>query len=77
VTVTLTAKHWSGERPVEGDFLRTGTGRCYRIDFVRWRQRGAQVRGTLRCTVLEDDAVQAGQPGVFEWVWNRRERVAA
>jgi hypothetical protein len=62
---TLTVNAWEGDRPVEGDFLRTGTGRCYRIDEVRGRR--------LMVTVLENDAVQLGQDGVFEWRWTARE----
>lgn len=62
--VTLTVNHWDGERPVDGDFLRTSTGRCYRIDEVDGRR--------LRCTVLDDDAVQFGAEGVWRWVWGKR-----
>jgi len=75
-TVTLTVNSWDGERPVEGDFLRTETGRCYRIEFIRWRQRGARTVATFRCRVLEDDAVRFGEPGVWGWAWASRNRAA-
>lgn len=64
--VTLTVARWDGEPAVEGDFLRTRTGRCYRIDRVEGRR--------LVCTVLEKDAVREGEPGVWEWAWSPRRR---
>jgi hypothetical protein len=64
--VTLTVNHWDGEGPEEGDFLRTGSGRCYRIDEVLGRR--------LRCTVLAHEAVEFGAPGVWWWEWSARPR---
>lgn len=62
---------WSLE---EGDFLRTSTGRCYKVEHVRQRQQGAGQRITMKCRVLEDDAVQEGEPGVWSWRWNSRDK---
>lgn len=62
--VTLTVNSWEGEGPEEGDFLRTSTGRCYKIE----ERHGKR----LRCTVLEPDAVLSGEPGVWEWRWGKR-----
>lgn len=71
--VTMTVSWWGGHAlPTEGDFLRTSTGRCYRIDEVRMKGE----RGALICTVLERDAVAASDPGVFLWAWAPRRRVA-
>lgn len=51
---------------VEGDFLRTAAGSCYRIDVIRGRR--------LVCTRLERDAVHVGEPGVWSWAWGLRRR---
>lgn len=64
--VVLRVDRWDGEQPEPGDFLRTSTGRCYRIDDVLNRH--------LRCTVLDDDAVQFGAEGVWRWEWSARAR---
>lgn len=71
-SVRLTVNWYEGEVPVEGDFLRTDSGRCYRIDEFRARRPGSVTLGVFRCTVLEDDAVQFGDPGVFRWQFARR-----
>lgn len=62
--VRLRVDSWEGEPAVPGDFLRTATGRCYKIDEIAGR--------TLVCTVLERDAVAPGEPGVFAWAWSAR-----
>jgi hypothetical protein len=72
--VTLRAFVWEGPLPEPGDFLRTNTGRCYRIDEQRLAKRDGVLRGPLHCTVLPRDAVQFGDPGVSRWTWGRRER---
>lgn len=63
-TCELRMDWWEGAQPVEGDFLRTGAGSCYRIDRIAGR--------TLHCTRLERDAVALGEPGVWRWSWSRR-----
>lgn len=55
----------------EGDFLRTRTGRCYKVDSIVWGRSGPRA---MVCTVLDDDAVQFGEPGVWEWYWAPRRR---
>jgi hypothetical protein len=77
-TVRLYVRWWEDEQtnaPEEGDFLRTDSGRCYRIDEVRKRKDGRVA--SLTCTVLEDDAVLPGEPGVFRWEWSSRRRRGA
>jgi hypothetical protein len=67
--VTLRVDSWDDDLPEEGDFVRTGTGRCYRIDEIRWRYSRPCA---LVCTVLDQDAVQPGDPGVWLWQWSKR-----
>lgn len=63
---------WSGWLPVEGDFLLTAAGSCYRIEEVRpGRDRPV---GRLICTRLERNAVAEGDPGVHLWEWAKRPR---
>lgn len=66
---------WHGgdlaEPPGVGDFLRTRAGSCYRIDSAR-TVGGDRHRFMFRVTRLERDAVQPGQPGVFDLYWNPR-----
>lgn len=68
--VRLSATWWEGSAPVEGDILRTRTGRCYLIDAVRHISGD---RYALTCTVLGQDAAPFGE-GVHLWSWNRREK---
>lgn len=63
---TLTIAWWDGDRPVEGDFLRTAAGSCYRIDEAHAHR--------FVCTRLDRDAVQLGGPGVWAWTWKPRRR---
>lgn len=56
---------------IEGDFIRTRRGSCYRVD--RAVRRGH--RWYLDVTRLELDAVAEGEAGVHELVWYRRQRV--
>lgn len=65
---TLTCNWWDAEPPEPGDFLRTRSGRCYVIESKSGRR--------LRCRVLEKDAVQFGEPGVWFWEWASRNRKA-
>lgn len=61
-----------GEQPPEeGDFLLTRTGTSYRIDSARTIGGDAH-RFMFRCTRLEKNAVQLGQPGVHSLAWNPR-----
>lgn len=60
--------------PVEGDFLVSNGGSCYRIDHVH---RAVSSRAdckvfALRCTRLERGAVELGGPGVHYLVWDDR-----
>lgn len=70
----MTVAWWNEGAPVPepGDFLRTRTGSCYRIDEVR----PGRVRpvSSFRCTRLEKDAVAEGAPGVWMWEWKARAR---
>lgn len=66
--------YWDGELPVEGDFLITAAGSCYRIDEWRPSRPGSRRRGTFVCTRLEKNAVEVGQEGVFEIRWANRNR---
>jgi hypothetical protein len=71
---SLRVEWWDGPLPVEGDFLRTPAGSCYRIvEFVRARP-GSKSLGRLICERLERDAVQVGEPGVFKWTFAVRSR---
>jgi hypothetical protein len=73
--VTLTVNSWGGDVPrgeLEGDFLRTAAGSCYRI--VEWRpsRAGSRSLGRFRCVKLDRDAVQDGEPGVWRWEFGSR-----
>lgn len=70
---TLRAYWWDGVPPVDGDFLRTLAGSCYRIDEVH-PSRSEHIVHTLRCTRLERNAVQLDDDGVYLWEWARRPR---
>lgn len=63
-TCRLRISYWDGERPVAGDFLRTPSGTCYRIDRA--------LPSVFEVTRLGKDAVQFGEPGVFTWVFDKR-----
>lgn len=63
--------HDSGDPPGEGDFLRTTTGTCYRIDTAR-TIGGDSRRFMFGVTRLERDAVQLGEPGVYSLQWDGR-----
>lgn len=69
----LRCECWDGPLPVEGDFLRTVAGSCYRI--IEWRpaRRASRSLGTFVCERLPRDSVQFGAPGVFGWQFARRE----
>lgn len=70
---TLRAYRWDGPDPVEGDFLRTAAGSCYRIDSAkRAGPRAVRTLWVLRCTRLGKDAVQFGEPGVSRWEFASR-----
>lgn len=73
---TLRAYEWEGPEPVEGDFLRTDAGSCYRIDAIRIPDpaRVVATKYVLTCTRLDKDAVQFGEPGVHGWVFWARTR---
>lgn len=68
---TLRAYWWEDPAPVEGDFLRTAAGSCYRIEEI-CDSRSEHIAHVLICTRLGKDAVQLGDPGVREWVWASR-----
>lgn len=73
--VTLRAMSWRGERPVEGDFLRTPRGRCYQIVGVREPgPRATRTKLLLDCVVLEDGAVEPWQEGVYGFEFEKRTR---
>lgn len=72
----LRCYHSDGPPPVEGDFLRTRTGTCYRIDRVRESTSG-HVAYVFTVTRLGKDAVQFDAPGVCEWIWAKRPATAA
>lgn len=55
-----------GEVPPEGDILRTRAGSCYLVERVSGK--------TLHCVRLGKDAVQLGEPGVWDWQWGSRNR---
>lgn len=65
---------WDGELPlpIPGDFLRTASGTCYRIEEVRLARPGSKRIATLVCTRLERDAVTDGAPGVWAWQFSAR-----
>lgn len=71
-TCWLRAHHWVGELAVEGDFLRTRNGSCYRILEVREGTGAGGVVANFKVERLDREAVEFGEPGVFEWRWNRR-----
>jgi hypothetical protein len=71
-TVRLRALWWDAVLPEEGDFLRTEAGRCYQVNEVRPTRPGSKSVATFVCTVLERDAVQMGEPGVWLWEYARR-----
>jgi hypothetical protein len=72
-TTTLYVNTWEGDEwPVEGDFLRTDAGSCYRIDKVKPARFGSAHLFSLVVTRLEKDAVHAGAPGVFRWQFAQR-----
>lgn len=73
-TCRIGCDFWHGELPVEGDFLRTRAGSCYKIEEWRPSRPGSRRLGTFVCTRLEKDAVELGQEGVFEIVWANRTR---
>lgn len=69
-------------QPEPGDFLRTvPRGTCYRIDEVHETPPRPQCPGwrclSLLCMRLGLDAVQLGEPGVFDLVWDSRRRSRA
>lgn len=69
----MRASWWDGELPEEGDFLRTQAGSCYLIEEWRPARPGSRSLGVFVCTRLEHNAVQEGDPGVFEWAfWSAR-----
>lgn len=63
----MTVGRWDGPLPVEGDFLLTRAGSCYRIDRVV--EGRVKPVSRLECTRLEKNAVAEGEPGVFMWGW--------
>lgn len=70
---TMRAYYWDSADPVEGDFLRTDAGSCYRIDKVHHVTRPDSVtRFVLTCMRLDHDAVAEGAPGVHRWAFNPR-----
>lgn len=71
-TCTLVVNDWAGPALEPGDFLRTKTGTCYRIDDVRPTRPGSRTVARLRCTRLIRDAVQLGESGVHPWYWSPR-----
>lgn len=72
----LTCYRWDGPPffgpEIEGDFIRTTAGSCYRIDEARRSRPGSRRVGVLVCTRLERDAVSPGEPGVHLWEWAKR-----
>lgn len=60
--VTLHRSWWDGPEPVNGDVLRTKSGRRYLITAVRGKR--------LDCIVL--DATAQVQGTVFDWWWSKR-----
>ena len=69
---TLYVNTWEDEWPVEGDFLRTDAGSCYRVLEVRGAKFGSAHIGSFRVLRLDKDAVQFGQPGVYRWAFAPR-----
>lgn len=71
---TLRVYAWEEGEPLEGDFLRTDAGSCYRIESVRVPDpaRATVTKYVLTCMRLGKDAVQFGEPGVSRWVFQRR-----
>lgn len=63
---------WDGDHPVQGDFLRTPAGTCYRI--VDWRRTrpGSKSAAVAIVQRLDHDAVTEDQEGVFMFQWNPR-----
>jgi hypothetical protein len=69
---------WWGEGspPGAGDFLRTLTGTCYKIEEAHpIREDACRLR--LRCTRLERNAVAYGEEGVYDLEWAPRRRRGA
>lgn len=73
---TLRCYYWDEGEPVEGDFLRTDAGSCYRIEAVRESDRD-HIAYVLTVTRLGKDAVQFGDEGVSRWVWAKRPTAVA
>lgn len=72
--VILWVYEWGADWPEPGDFLRTESGSCYRIEKVRPARFGSATLGSFVCTRLMKDAVQDGDPGVFRWHFATRVR---
>lgn len=68
---TLRCYHWEPPEPVEGDFLRTDAGSCYRIERIRESDYD-HIAYVLTVMRLGKDAVQFGEEGVSRWVWAKR-----
>jgi hypothetical protein len=68
--------YWDGwEDAVEGDLLRSATGRTYRIVGVRVQQRGKHVgRQHLTCVVQEPDFEPVDGEKVHMIVWYSRNK---
>lgn len=64
---------YSGKLPVDGDLLRSRTGKCYLLNEVR-ESPSIAGRVNVRCTRLDVDAVQDGEPGVWPIEWHPRKR---
>jgi hypothetical protein len=61
---------WPPEPPVEGDFLRTDSGSCYRIDEIRGSDYD-HIAYVFTVTRLGKNAVEPGAPGVHPWRFRR------
>jgi hypothetical protein len=69
----LHVNSWEGEAwPEPGDFLRTDSGTCYRIEAFLPARFGTAHIGRWRVTRMMKDAVQFGEPGVFRWEFSKR-----
>lgn len=70
--VKLTVLAFDGELPEPGDFLRTAAGSCYQVQEFKPSRPGSKSLGRFVCMKLERDAVDRGDPGVFDWAFYSR-----
>lgn len=69
---SLVSLYYDSPRPVEvGDYIRTPTGRTYRVETLRVQQKGSRAgRKHMMCTVLAPDEEVDGK--IHPLVWYTR-----